>query len=205
MSIGGQRFVNFAVDYGERLFLILLSAPFLVAFVRVLPSEPYFIALAIAEMLSVFFVLIRKPGAITLTPYAVAIALIGTAVPLLARPGGTALLPIAVTSTLMFGGLLITILAKVALNRSFGLVAANRGVKNRGPYRIVRHPMYLGYFLTEAGFLLGNFNLQLVALYAVAWTAQILRVLEEERILGCDPAYAAYSKAVSFRVVPGLF
>jgi protein-S-isoprenylcysteine O-methyltransferase Ste14 len=65
--------------------------------------------------------------------------------------------------------------------------------------------MYLGYFLTEAGFLLGNFNLQLVALYAVAWTAQILRVLEEERILGCDPAYAAYSKAVSFRVVPGLF
>jgi protein-S-isoprenylcysteine O-methyltransferase Ste14 len=202
---GESRFVRLSVDYGERVFLILLSAPFLLAFAKALPTHPYFIAVATAEMLSVFFILIRKPGAITITPYAVAIALVGTAAPLLARPGGTALVPVAVASTLMIGGLLISIAAKVALNRSFGLIAANRGVKRGGPYRVVRHPMYLGYIVTQAGFLLSSFSFSLAALYAAAWTAQVLRVREEERILGLDPAYGAYSQSVSFRIVPGVF
>jgi protein-S-isoprenylcysteine O-methyltransferase Ste14 len=205
MTMGGERIVRLTVDYGERLFLILLAAPFLVAFAKVLPSEPYLIAIAAAEMLSVFFVIIRKRGAMTVTPYAVAIALVGTAAPLLARPGGLILIPAALSWALMFGGLIISIVAKLALNRSFGLIAANRGIKNRGPYRFVRHPMYLGYFVTQLGFLLSSYSLGLLGLYAAAWTAQVLRVLEEERILCRDPAYAAYSKAVSFRVVPGLF
>jgi protein-S-isoprenylcysteine O-methyltransferase Ste14 len=200
-----NRAIKLAVDYGEKIFLIILAAPFLLAFARILPTQPHVIAVAMVEMLSVFFVLIRKPGAITMTPYAIGIALVGTAVPLLARPGGTALLPIAVTSAVMSAGLLITISAKIALNRSFGLVAANRGIKNSGPYRFVRHPMYLGYIVTEAGFLLGNFSPRLLAIYAAAWTAQALRIVEEERILRRDPAYAAYSKSVAFRVMPGLF
>jgi protein-S-isoprenylcysteine O-methyltransferase Ste14 len=200
-----SRLLRLGVDYGERIFLILLAAPFLLAFARVLPTHPYLIAVATAEMLSVFFILIRKPGAVTITPYAVAIALIGTAAPLLARPGGTALVPDAVASVLMIGGLLISIAAKVWLNRSFGLVAANRGVKRGGPYRFVRHPMYLGYIVTEFGFLLTSFSLWLAAVYVVAWTAQVLRILEEERILHLDPAYRKYSESVSFRIVPGVF
>jgi protein-S-isoprenylcysteine O-methyltransferase Ste14 len=205
MRLSGERIARLAVDYGERLFLIMLAAPFLVAFARVLPSKPYVIAIATAEMLSVFFVIIRKSGAMTVTPYAVAIALIGTAFPLLARPGGLMLVPAALSSALMFGGLFIEILAKLALNRSFGLIAANRGVKNRGPYRLVRHPMYLGYFVAQVGFLLSSYSLALLLFYSAAWTAQVLRLLEEERILCRDPAYAAYLKTVSFRVVPGLF
>jgi protein-S-isoprenylcysteine O-methyltransferase Ste14 len=202
---GEGRLARLAVDYGERVFLILLSAPFLVAFARYLPTHPYVLAVATAEMLSVFFIQKRKPGAMAMTTYAIAIAHIGTAAPLLARPGGVALIPIPLASTLMILGLLISIAAKLALNRSFGLVAANRGVKNRGPYRLVRHPMYLGYIVTEAAFLASNFSIQLLAIYVAAWGAQLLRLLEEERILLEDPAYATYAKAVSFRVVPGLF
>jgi len=53
-----------------RIFVILLAAPFLLAIARVLPAHPYVIAVATVEMLSVFLIIIRRPGAITMTPFA---------------------------------------------------------------------------------------------------------------------------------------
>ena len=54
----------------------------------------------------------------------------------------------------MLIGLYVQISAKVILGRSFGLIAANRGIKVAGPYRIVRHPIYAGYTIIHVGFLL---------------------------------------------------
>lgn len=193
------------IDYGERLFLILLAAPFLISFAVALPLHPHFIALAITEALSVGLILIRRPGTMAVTPYAAAITFVGTAMPLFARPGGEALIPYEVGATLMMAGLLVSISAKMFLGRSFGLIAANRGIKRGGPYRLVRHPMYLGYFITQVGFLLLNFSPTLLILYLVAWTAQALRVIEEERLLIEDPAYGAFTRSTRWRVVPGLF
>ena len=48
---------------------------------------------------------------------------------------------------LMFLGFGIAVSAKLSLCRSFGVVAGNRGVRTGGLYGLVRHPMYLGYFL----------------------------------------------------------
>ena len=197
--------VRKAVDFGERVFLILLAIPFLWAFLRILPTRPYLLLTALSEMLGIVFILTRKPGEVAATPFAILIAFAGTALPLLARPGGSELVPSLVASTLMFAGLVISIASKVSLNRSFGIVAANRGVKRGGPYRVIRHPMYLGYFVTELGFLLSNFSVSIMLIYAAAWCAQVLRVLEEERVLQRDPTYAAYSITVSFRVIPGVF
>jgi protein-S-isoprenylcysteine O-methyltransferase Ste14 len=197
--------VRKAVDFGERLFLILLAIPFLWAFLRVLPTRPYLLLTAMSEMLGIVFILTRKPGEVAAKPFAVIIAFAGTALPLLVRPGGIQLAPSNVASILMFAGLAISIASKLYLNRSFGIVAANRGVKRGGPYQVIRHPMYLGYFATEVGFLLSNFSTIVVVIYAATWCAQLLRVLEEERVLRSDPAYAAYSTSVSFRIIPGLF
>lgn len=197
--------MNRLVDYAERLLLILLAAPFLLAFARNLPTHPYYIALAITEGLSVALILVRRPGAMVIAPLPVAVAFLGTALPLLARPGGIALIPGAVGSALMIGGLVLSLAAKLALNRSFGIVAANRGVKRGGPYRLVRHPMYLGYLITQASFLLLNFSLPLLALYLTAWSAQVRRVIEEERVLIHDPLYGRFAAATRWRVVPGLF
>src|SRR5579872_5638486 len=41
-------------------------------------------------------------------------------------------------------GQLIYVSALFSLNKSFGVVAANRGIKTRGLYRLIRHPVYLG-------------------------------------------------------------
>ena len=106
---------------------------------------------------------------------------------------------------MMSGGLAISIAAKLFLNRSFGIVAANRGVKSGGPYRLVRHPMYLGYITTQVGFLIDNFTLLNALLYAGSWTLQILRIREEEGILAKDDIYAAYSQRVRWRLLPGVY
>jgi protein-S-isoprenylcysteine O-methyltransferase Ste14 len=191
------------IDYGERIFLIVLAAPFLVSFAKYLPTHPQAFLLLASECIAIFFILIRKSGAIDARPYPLFVAFVGTALGLLIRPGGTQLAPELVASAVMATGVIINISAKLALNRSFGLVAANRGIKVGGPYRIVRHPMYLGYFVTQVGFLLMSFSVYNLAIYAAAWTVQVLRIIEEERLLSLDPKYRALKERVRWRVLPG--
>jgi protein-S-isoprenylcysteine O-methyltransferase Ste14 len=107
--------------------------------------------------------------------------------------------------TLFALGALFQISAKIALNRSFGIAPANRGIKRSGPYRYVRHPMYAGYFINNVGLLLLMLSFANAAVYAIAWTAQVMRVLAEERLLSQDPDYRAYMDDVRWRVIPGVF
>ena len=194
--------VNRVIDLGEKLLIIMLAAPFLIAFAHVLPRHPNYLLLITSETLTVLLVLTRRAGSVSLSPYVLLIAFVGTAGPLAARPVGAALLPSLITSGAMFCGLFLSVCAKLALNRSFGLVAANRGIKRRGPYRFVRHPMYLGYVVTQLGFLLGSFSGRNLLIYAVSWLVNWLRIREEERYLMLDPEYRAFAKEVPGRLLP---
>src|SRR3712207_5894222 len=94
----------------------------------------------------VLFVLCRRLTTdISLKPMDWLVAVLGTTMPLLAVPeshsSGLSGLSI-LWAFLALGGFMLQIAAKLTLRRSFGIVAANRGVKVGGPYRIVRHPMY---------------------------------------------------------------
>ena len=112
-----------------------------------------------------------------------------------------AVLTVAVSSV----GLLIVVAGKLSIGRSFGLAPANRGIVSTGLYRLVRHPIYLGYLITHIGFLLANpAGWNLFAL-AAADVALMLRAVREERTLMQDPAYRAYAERVRWRVVPGVF
>ena len=194
-------------DYGERLFLILLSATFLHAMLANAFDHPYLLLLAISETLPVVLIIIRRPGEMVMKPYPFILAFVGTAAPLLVRPagGGFQLLPDAAVGALMGVGLGVNVFAKLALWRSFGLAPANRGVRKGGPYRFVRHPMYLGYFLTQVAFLLSNLTLANLVKYLVTWVVQLLRIAEEEKFLLKDSAYRELAKRVRFRLVPGLY
>lgn len=193
------------MDIGERAFLLLLAIPFLAAFAKTLPMHPASLLVCASEMIGVFFIVTRRSAPLLISPVAVLAAFCGTALPLLVRPIGEALLPTAVTSVVMTAGLALSFAAKLYLNRSFGLIAANRGVKTRGPYRFVRHPMYLGYMITQAGFLLSSFAPVTLGIYLVSWTFQIIRVREEESVLREDPQYAEFSLRVRTRLIPGLY
>lgn len=88
------------------------------------------------------------------------------------------------------------------LGRSFGLVAANRGVRTGGPYRIVRHPAYAAYFFTDVGYTLENPSVRNVALLAIVLTAQLVRIRTEEDCLRADPLYVNYCQRVRYRLLP---
>ena len=102
-------------------------------------------------------------------------------------------------------GFLLTIVAKLSLRRSFGLLPAHRGLVTDGAYRYVRHPIYTGYFIRDLGFLLPTFGLQNLLIILLHWVLQVIRIVREERLLSKDDAYRSYKKRVRYRVVWGLF
>ncbi|WP_429579628.1 methyltransferase family protein [Paraburkholderia youngii] len=91
------------------------------------------------------------------------------------------------------------------LKRSFGLLPANRGVVVSGPYRVLRHLMYLGYVIRNVGFLLPNFGLQNVIVFAVHFCVQICRIVREERLLSKDRSYREFMSRVRHRLIFGVF
>ena len=102
-------------------------------------------------------------------------------------------------------GAVAALLGLVFLGRSFGIVAANRGLKMNGPYRVVRHPVYSAYFVTMVGYVLENPSLWNIAIVSIVTGLQLVRIEEEERCLRGDDEYRAYSSRVRYRLVPYVF
>lgn len=192
------------IDIAERVLIVLFAARFLMQFLGGAPSHPHFWLLIISEMAAVAFILFRPFGQpISTRPLDVALALIGTMLPLLVSPMGSRPEALALAGVVMTLGLLLSISGKVALNRRYGIVAANRGVQVRGPYALIRHPVYAGYTLTQIGFLFANPEPWNLFVYCLAFAAQIARMLVEEKTMGEE--YRTYAAKVRFRLVPGLF
>jgi protein-S-isoprenylcysteine O-methyltransferase Ste14 len=118
---------------------------------------------------------------------------------------GVHLIPEGPAVALQIFGVLIAISAKWSLRRSFGILPANRGVVVKGPYRLVRHPMYLGYLVKDVGFVLPNFGLQNLLVVIVFWSLQIGRIMREEKLLSNDELYCEYKKRVRRRLLTGVF
>jgi protein-S-isoprenylcysteine O-methyltransferase Ste14 len=122
----------------------------------------------------------------------------------LLRPSALAPVPLTVLGSAiqLVGGLLV-LAATLRLGRSFGIVAANRGIQTGGLYRVVRHPIYAAYVLAFGGFVLAHPTL-INAEILVGWLmVQILRVCAEERLLMQDTHYATYAAQVRYRLIPG--
>jgi protein-S-isoprenylcysteine O-methyltransferase Ste14 len=167
--------------------------------VRLAPAirhDPTNLALLISDALPLALVLVRRPAqAITQS----------AADWILLTPGGHPLIDPRICGGLMVLGLLINLYGKACLARSFGLVAANRGVRLSGPYRVVRHPIYAGNAVTQIGFLLGNPTMFNLALCLAGLALQVIRLQAEEKLLGQDPIYVEYMAKVPYRLAPGLY
>jgi protein-S-isoprenylcysteine O-methyltransferase Ste14 len=126
--------------------------------------------------------------------------------PSLVMPAAVAaLLPAIATVAISAAGLLVVISGKLSLGRSFGLMPANRGVVSTGIYRLVRHPIYLGYLITHAGFLAANPTIWNVLTLGATDVVLLIRAVCEERTLARDVRYQAYQTQVRWRVLPGVF
>jgi protein-S-isoprenylcysteine O-methyltransferase Ste14 len=193
------------LDFAERALVLAMIVGFNI---RILPhySESIcYLLILVSEGLTALMILIRRPGETLNTAYGWTLAVLGTFGPLLISPGGRMLLAGPVAAGIMTVGLFCSISAKMFLRRSFGIVPANRGVEREGPYKLVRHPIYLGYLIANLGFLTVNFSPWNALVYASCWMAMVLRIRAEEEVLSTSPEYAVYKADVPRRLIPFLW
>jgi protein-S-isoprenylcysteine O-methyltransferase Ste14 len=110
----------------------------------------------------------------------------------------------AIAIALEIAGLLLSQGARIWMGRSFGVFPANRGIVSTGPFRIVRHPIYLGWFILTLGYALSYPTVRNVALILATIPFLVWRIALEEELLAGDPEYRAYESRVRSRLLPGL-
>jgi protein-S-isoprenylcysteine O-methyltransferase Ste14 len=108
------------------------------------------------------------------------------------------------SSAIVVIGTLFTIWSLATLGRCFGLLPEVRGLVLRGPYRLVRHPVYLGELIASLGILVAKPHPLIAATLTAFVVLQYWRTVYEERALAAayPSEYPAYRARVP-RLVPG--
>ncbi len=112
---------------------------------------------------------------------------------------------VVVGLVLQVAGLALCVAAFISLGRSFGFAPADRGVRRRGPYAIVRHPIYAGYVLLQLGYVSQSLSIRNVLVMVFVSSCNVGRIRAEERFLDTGNEYASYKAAVRWRLVPGIW
>jgi protein-S-isoprenylcysteine O-methyltransferase Ste14 len=110
-----------------------------------------------------------------------------------------------VGNVLIVFGACLSFASLFSLGRWFGVWPAYRGLATNGPYRLVRHPMYLAYLLSDIGYDFCEYNLVTVLLVIVGWASILYRIRAEERILSRHAGWPGYAALVRYRLIPGLW
>jgi len=156
-------------------------------------------------ILLALFLTRRRPMVSSSRPLDWAVGMVGMFLPLFLRPGDDPGPLVGLGRPLQIAGVLAGSLAVLSLGRSIGVVAANRGVKAGGLYRVVRHPLYAAQMLGSIGY---------AASYPTAWNILItlasvvtlnVRAIVEERLLGSDPSYRDYLGRTRWRLIPFVY
>jgi protein-S-isoprenylcysteine O-methyltransferase Ste14 len=90
----------------------------------------------------------------------------------------------------------------VTLGPRFGIAPADRGLVTTGPYRLVRHPMYLGELVLRGALVLSNAPLAGLPPFLILVFIQALRLLREEKVIA---GYPGYADQVRWRLLPWIF
>jgi protein-S-isoprenylcysteine O-methyltransferase Ste14 len=150
--------------------------------------------------------LVRVPPKSVMLDWQALVSNVGALVtPALIRPGIPAL------GVLAAGGIVIEIIgivlsqtARVYMGRRFGILPANRGIVSKGPFALIRHPIYVGWFLLSMGLALAYPSARNFACVALAVPFMAWRIVLEERVLMEDREYRTYCGEVRWRLFPGI-
>ena len=110
-----------------------------------------------------------------------------------------------IASLLSLVGSGLSLFALAHLGRSFSVMAEARRLVTSGPYRIVRHPLYLFEGMATLGILIQFFNFYSLLIYLAHCVLQFQRMKNEEAVLeGVFPEYQAY-RLTTARVIPRIY
>jgi protein-S-isoprenylcysteine O-methyltransferase Ste14 len=205
LALTREKLIDLLVRMLVGTLFLLLSMNLLEDFVRT--QRITGLLLLVSESLVVVLTVMRRraylvdtsAAALTIT----AIALVGP--PLLRTGDAPGLVPDALTALVSSAAICLVIAGKLTLGRSFGIVPANRGIVDKGPYLLVRHPIYAGYLVSHMAFVAAYPQPWNIAVLIISDSALVWRALFEERLLRQDERYQAYCGRVGWHLVPGLF
>ena len=200
---------NLTVAFWNVLPAVFFPAIFLFSLRNFLSSgaeleASHFFLMTELALTTYFFLFRHKASTVSWHPFDVAVAMLGTFSPYLfsLNPGGAGH---SLGLVLQLAGLTGIIVSTLSLNRSLGILPANRGIRTGGLYRIVRHPLYAGYQIAHIGFLMNHFNVRNVLVALICLCAEIQRIYAEEKHLSRDPAYRDFCQKVRWRLIPFIF
>jgi protein-S-isoprenylcysteine O-methyltransferase Ste14 len=135
-------------------------------------------------------------------------ALVGTfiiyAIPMFPRRALMVEAEMAATVLILLGSA-AAIVALGQLGRSFSVMAEARRLVTSGPYRFVRHPLYLAEEFAVIGLFLQFLSVWTALLLAVQIVFQLRRMHNEEAVLAATfPEYATY-QARTARLIPRIY
>ncbi len=135
---------------------------------------------------------------------AVAATFLPFAIPLLGGRSDNAVV-LFLASLVTISGIALALSSLSALGRSFSIIPQARSLVRTGPYKLVRHPIYLGEMISILGIVLARPSAAAAAIYCVLAALLVYRAAEEERLLaGVFPEYETYLSGRA-RFIPGIF
>lgn len=110
-----------------------------------------------------------------------------------------------ISTALILIGTVGAVFALAQLGRSFSVMAETRQLVTSGPYRLVRHPLYLTEEIAVIGLFMQFASLWTTILLALQIGFQIRRMQNEETVLTASfPEYGVY-RQTSARLIPGIY
>lgn len=100
---------------------------------------------------------------------------------------------------------MLSLISLSIMGRFFGVRPALRGLVTTGPYRFIRHPIYLSYVVGDIGYNLQEWNCVTLLLVLVGWSSLVYRIYAEEHVLAEHDKWEAYITRVRYRLLPGLW
>jgi protein-S-isoprenylcysteine O-methyltransferase Ste14 len=99
-------------------------------------------------------------------------------------------------------GMVLATITVLHLGKAFSLVPQARSVVRSGPYRWLRHPLYLAEEVAVVGALLQFLSPLTLTIFVIHIGVQICRIVYEERLLRLVfPEYGTYAMT-SWRLIP---
>jgi protein-S-isoprenylcysteine O-methyltransferase Ste14 len=141
--------------------------------------------------------------------FANSIAFLGTCLPLLlgflSKPETINPVAVLLGDFLIGCGIAFSIYSLSHLGKNFSVIPQARKLVQNGPYKIVRHPLYIGELMSSFGVVLVTITFSRMLFFFCLVLCQVYRAYQEEKILAnVFPEYQSYQSKTA-RFIPGIF